>query len=61
MILGCTLALQVHTSLVQIDLDLQNTHTFCSRDMVEEELESAIIYHYMLESFRALYGKTVTP
>ena len=46
---------------MQIDLDLRNAHTFCSRDMVEEELESDIIYHFLLESFRALYGKTVTP
>ena len=61
MILGCTLALQVHPSFVQIDLDLRNAHTFYSRDMVEEELESDVIYHYLLESFRALYGKTVTP
>ena len=38
-----------------------DAHTFCSRDRVEEELESDIIYHYLLESFRALYGKTVTP
>jgi hypothetical protein len=60
-ILGCTVALQVHPSFVKIDLDLQNAHTFCSRDMVEEELESDIIYHYLLESFRALYGKIVTP
>jgi hypothetical protein len=60
-ILGCTIALQVHPSFVQIDLDLMNAHTFCSRDRVEEELESEIIYHYLLESFRALYGKTVTP
>jgi len=60
-ILGCTIALQVHPSFVQIDLDLRNAHTFCSRDRVEEELESGIIYHYLLESFRALYGKTVTP
>jgi hypothetical protein len=59
-ILGCTLALQVHSSFVQIDLDLRNAHNFCSRDRIEEELESDIIYHYLLESFRALYGKTVT-
>jgi hypothetical protein len=51
----------VHPSFVQIDLDLQNAHTFCSRDRVEEELESDIIYHYLLKSFRALYGKTMTP
>ena len=61
MILGCTIALQVHPSFVQIDLDLRNAHTLCSRDRVEEELESDIIYHYLLESFRVLYGKTVTP
>jgi len=60
-ILGCTLALQVHPSFVQIDFDLRNAHTFCSRDRIEEELESDIIYNYLLESFRALYGKTVTP
>ena len=28
---------------------------------MEEELESDIIYHYLLESFKALYCKTVTP
>ena len=61
MILGFTLALQVHTSLVQIDLDLRNAHTFCARDRAEEELESDIVYHYLVESFRALYGKTVAP
>ena len=44
-----------------IDLNLRNAHTFCSRDRVEEELESDVIYHYLLESFRALYGKTATP
>ena len=58
---GCTLALQVHPSFVHIDLDLRNAHTYCSRDRIEEELESDIIYHYLLESFRALYGKTMTP
>jgi len=59
--LDCTVALQVHPSFVQIDLDLRNAYTFCSRDMVEEELESDFIYHYLLESFRALYGNTATP
>jgi len=28
--------------------------------MLEEELELNVAYHYMLESFRALYGKTHT-
>jgi hypothetical protein len=60
-ILGCTLALQVHPCFVQIDLDLRNAHTFCFRYKIDEELESDIIYNYLLESFRALYGKTVTP
>ena len=60
-ILGCTLALQVHLSFVQIDLDLRNAHAFCSRDGIEEELESDISYNYLLESFRALYGKTAIP
>ncbi len=43
-ITGCTIALQVHPSFVHIDLDLRNAHTFCSRDRVEEELESDILY-----------------
>jgi len=60
-ILDCTVALQVHPAFVQIDLDLGSAHTLCSRDRVEEELESNIIYHYLLESFKSLYGKTVTP
>ena len=46
---------------MEIDLDLKNSHTFSSRDRVEEKLESDIIYHYLLEVFKALYGKTVTP
>ena len=61
MILGCTIALQVYPSFVHIDLDLRNAHALCSRDRVEEELESDIVYHYLLESFKALYGTTVTP
>ncbi len=36
-----------------------NAHTFCSRERLEEELELNVAYHYTLESFRALYGKTV--
>ena len=28
---------------------------------MEEELKSDIIYHYLLESFRALYDKIVKP
>ena len=43
-----------------LDLDSKNAHTFCSREKLEEELDQNVAYHYMLESFRALYGKTVT-
>ena len=43
-----------------LDLDSKNAHTFCSRNRLEEELELNVAYHYMLESFRALYDKTVT-
>ena len=42
-------------------MDLKNAHTFSSRDKAEEELESGVIYHYLLEVFRSLYGKTLTP
>jgi hypothetical protein len=45
---------------VEIDLYLKNAHTFSSRDMDEEELESDAIYHYLLEVFKALYGRNVT-
>jgi hypothetical protein len=43
-----------------LNLDSKNAHTFCSRDRLEEELELNVAYHYMLESFKTLYGKTVT-
>jgi hypothetical protein len=42
--------------MLMMNLDSKNAHTFCSRDRLEEELE----YHYMVESFRALYGKILT-
>jgi len=40
-IMGCTLALHMHPSFVQIDLDLRNAHTFCSRGIIEEERSRA--------------------
>ena len=43
-----------------MDLDSKNAYTFCSRDKPEEELELSVAYHYMLESFRAIYTKIVT-
>ena len=58
---GNCLSLQLNPDFVEIDLDLKNAHTFSLRDKVEEELESDIIYHYLLEVFKALHGKTVTP
>jgi len=60
-ILGITLSLEINPQFVEINLDQKNAHTFSSRDNAEEELESDIIYHYLLEVFKALYGKTVTP
>jgi hypothetical protein len=43
-----------------LDLDSKNAYTFCSRDRLDEDLELDVVYHYMLKSYRALYGKTVT-
>ncbi len=43
-----------------LDLDSCNAHTFCSWDKLEKELELNILFHYMLISFRALHGRTVT-
>ncbi len=60
-ILGITLSLQLNPDFVEIDLDLKNAHTFSSRDKIEEELESDVTYHYLVEAFMALYGGTVTP
>ena len=60
-ILGISLSLQLNPSFVEIDLDLKNAHTFGSRDKAEEEMESDIIYHYLMEVFKPLYGKTATP
>jgi len=54
------IALELNPSRLVLDLDSKNAHTFCSRAKLEEELELNVAFHYMLESFRALYGKTVT-
>jgi hypothetical protein len=60
-ILEISLSLQLNPHFVEIDLGLKNTHTFSSRDKAEEEMESDVIFHYLLEVFRALYGKTLSP
>jgi hypothetical protein len=60
-ILACNVALEINSSRLMLDLDSKNAHTFCSRERLEEELvELNVAYHYMLESFMDLYGKTVT-
>jgi hypothetical protein len=59
-ILACNIALEINPSWLMLDLDSKNAHTFCSRGRMEEELELNVAYHYMLESFKALYGKTMT-
>jgi hypothetical protein len=43
-----------------LELDSCYAHTFSSRDKLKEELERNILYNYTTQSFRALYGKTVT-
>jgi hypothetical protein len=55
-ILACSVALQINPEALMLDLDSANAHTFCSRDSLEDELESNIIYHYLLEAYRNLYG-----
>ena len=60
-ILGITLTLQLNPHFVEIYLDLKNAHIFSSRDKIEEELESYVIYQYLVEAFRSLYGRTLTP
>ncbi len=59
-ILACNIALEINPSWYMIGMDSKNAHTFCSRERLEEQLELIVAYHYMLESFRALYGKTIT-
>jgi hypothetical protein len=59
--LGIALSIQLNPLIVEIDLDLKNAHTFSSRDKAEEEMESDVIYHYLLKVFKALNGRTVTP
>ena len=58
--MACTIALEINPSWVMLDLDSKNAHTFCSRERLEKELEFSATYHFMLESFTTLYGKTVT-
>jgi hypothetical protein len=57
---ACNIAFEINPSWLMLDLDTTNAHTFCSRDMLEEEPELNVAYLYMLETFRALYGKTIT-
>ena len=59
-IMACNIALEINPSWAMLDMDSKNAHTFSFRDMLEEELELNVAYHCMLESFRAIYGKTVT-
>jgi hypothetical protein len=47
-ILACNIALEINPSWLMLDLDSKNAHTFCSRNMLEEELELNVAYHYML-------------
>ena len=57
---ACNIALGIKPSWVMLDLDSMNAHTFCSWERLEEELELNATDYYMLESFRALYGKKAT-
>ncbi len=59
-ILACNIALEITPSWLMLDLNSKNAHNFCSKNMLDEELEPNEAFHYMLESFRALYGKMVT-
>jgi len=59
-IMACNIALEINPSWLMMDHDSKNAHSFCSRGRLDEELELNVAYHYILESFRALYGKTVT-
>jgi len=43
-----------------LELNSENAHTFRNWSKLVEELEIDVVYHYMLMSYRALYGKTVT-
>ena len=58
--MACNIALEINSSWKMLDLDSKNAHMFSSRERLEEELEMNVAYPYMLESVRALYGKTVT-
>ena len=58
-ILACTILLEINPTWLMLDLDSENAHTFCSRDKLGEELELNVVYHYMLMSYIALYGKNV--
>ncbi len=59
-ILACNIALEINPLWAMLDLDSKNVQTFWSRNRREEEFEMNVVYHYMPESFRALYGNTLT-
>ncbi len=59
--MGITISLQIYPLFVKIDLDLRNAYMFISsRDKTEKELESDFVFHYPLEVFKALNGKSIT-
>jgi hypothetical protein len=57
---ACTITLEINPTWLMLDMDSENAHAFCNWDKLEEELEINVVYHYMLMSYRALYGKIVT-
>jgi len=59
-IMACTITLEISSSWVMLHLVSENAHTFNSRDKLEEELEINVVYHYMMISHKALFGKIVT-
>jgi hypothetical protein len=59
-ILACTILLEINPTWMMLEMYSKNAHTFCNRDKLEEELELTVVYHYMLMSYKALYGKNVT-
>ena len=52
--------IEINPTCVMLNLDSENAPTFYNCDKLKEELEINVVYHYMLMSYSALYGKIAT-
>ncbi len=61
MILGCAIALKCNPTWVLGEFDLKNAHTDCSRGLIEQEFDSDVCFHFLIQIFLYMYGENCIP